>query len=190
MAALGAAAFRVTPPQPKLTGGGAGAPVEVAPAAAFRFPDALSAAASFQDLKLQQHLVNTEGTYRHLDLTVTGLVAAAGLWRQVRLKLFERRGTVGLEFREMKGWPQMFDMWPGARRDDYGPFWRVESEAPAEALRQLATPHDRALILAVMDVLPALARRGALAANLAAAEQDAWTDRARSLATAVSATRL
>jgi hypothetical protein len=157
-----------------------------APAAELRHPDA---PAAFQDTVLQQHLANTEGTYRHLDLAVTGLVAAAGLWRQVRLKLFDRRGTVGLEFRAMKGWPQMFDVWPGARQDNFGPFWRVESDAPAEALGQLATPHDRALILAVLEVLPALARRGAMAASLAAAEQEAWTERARTLAAAVAASR-
>ncbi|MBX9595343.1 MAG: hypothetical protein K2X46_13315, partial [Roseomonas sp.] len=121
-----------------------------------------------------------------LDLAITGLVAPAGLWRQVRTKLFDRRGTVGLEFRSMKGWPQMFDRWPGAQVDNFGPLWRLEHAAPAEALSQLATPHDRALVAAVLEVLPALATRAASTASLPTEEQDAWTERAQRLAAAVA----
>lgn len=172
--------FRSTAPQPPL-------PVSAPPAPP---PQGSSAGprsgTAFQDLKLHQHLVNGDGSYRHLDVTLTGLVAAAGLWRQVRTKLFDRRGVLGLEFREMAGWPQMFDSWPGSARDNYGPFWRLESDATPETLAQLATAHDRALIAALAECLPALALRGALAADLPAPEQTGWTDRARKLATTIS----
>jgi hypothetical protein len=87
------------PPAPRLAAADPGGAVPAAPVPA----SAPRSAAGFQDVRLHQHLVNAEGTYRHLDVSVTGLVAGGGLWRQVRLKLFERRGTTGLEFREANG---------------------------------------------------------------------------------------
>jgi hypothetical protein len=144
---------------------------------------------TWQDVKLQQHMVSPDGGYRHMDLVVTGLVAEAGLWRQLRTKLFDRRGTIGLEFREAKGWPQMFDVWPVGGTDGFGPFWRLESDRAAEAVAALATPHDRALVAALLEVLPGVASRGATLAGLAAAEATAWAERARKLATAVAAAR-
>jgi hypothetical protein len=147
------------------------------------------AAPVFQELKVQQHLVNADGSYRHLDVLLMGLVAPAGLWRQVRLKLFDRRGVVGLEFREARGWPQMFDAWPGRQIDQYGPFWRLESEATAEHLAAVQTSHDRALIAALMEILPGLAGRAAAAAGLDPAEATAWSGRAKALEKAVAEAR-
>lgn len=163
-----------------------GAPPGAPPGAPIAYAQDAPTSTAWRDLKLNQHLINKEGTYQHLDLAITGLVAPAGLWRQVRTKLFDRRGTVGLEFRSMKGWPQMFDRWPGAQVDNFGPLWRLEHAAPAEALSQLATPHDRALIAAVLDVLPALTTRAAGTAGLAEEDQQAWVQRAQRLATAVA----
>jgi hypothetical protein len=177
--------WRQAPPPPPLAAalpGGAAAPL---PAAG----SALPGGSAFQDVKVMQHLVNAEGTYRHLDMTVSGLVSAGGLWRQLRLKLFDRRGTVGLEFREMAGWPPMFDAWPGAGRDNFGPFWRLETVATAEALRALAAPHDRAMIAALLEVLPDAASRAATAAGLGPDDAGAWTARARAIAAAVAAAR-
>lgn len=177
--------WRQSPPPPPLAAalpGGAAAPLPVA-------ASALPGGSAFQDVKVMQHLVNAEGTYRHLDIAMTGLVSAGGLWRQLRLKLFDRRGTVGLEFREMAGWPAMFDVWPGAGRDNYGPFWRLESAGTAEALRALASPHDRAMIAALLEVLPEAARRAAGAAGVAAEEAGAWVGRAQDLAAAARGAR-
>ncbi|WP_439552666.1 DUF6212 domain-containing protein [Falsiroseomonas sp.] len=194
-------AFRVTAPQPPLPAAVAEEPAVTAipvtaspplpataapPTAPIAYAQDAPTSTAWRDLKLNQHLINKEGTYRHLDLAITGLVAPAGLWRQVRTKLFDRRGTVGLEFRSMKGWPQMFDRWPGAQVDNFGPLWRLEHAAPAEALSQLATPHDRALVAAVLEVLPALAARAAATASLPTEDQDAWTERAQRLAAAVA----
>lgn len=164
----------------------AGSPPGPPPGAPIAYAQDAPTSTAWRDLKLNQHLINKEGTYQHLDLAITGLVAPAGLWRQVRTKLFDRRGIVGLEFRSMKGWPQMFDRWPGAQVDNFGPLWRLEHAAPAEALSQLATPHDRALIAAVLDVLPALTTRAAGTAGLAEEDQQAWVQRAQRLATAVA----
>jgi hypothetical protein len=178
--------WRQAPPPPPLAAalpGGAAAPL---PAAS----SALPGGSAFQDVKVMQHLVNADGSYRHLDMTMTGLVSAGGLWRQLRLKLFDRRGTIGLEFREMAGWPPMFDAWPGAARDAYGPFWRLESAATAEALRALAGPHDRAMIAALLEVLPDAASRAAVAAGLGPEDAGAWTARARDLVAAVHAARM
>ncbi|MGG5809499.1 DUF6212 domain-containing protein [Falsiroseomonas sp. CW058] len=180
--------FRVAPPHPKLAAASPGAePQEAAPAPMAE--PAPAAATAFQDLKLQQHLVNADGTYRHFDVLLMGLVAPAGLWRQVRTKLFDRRGTIGLEFREARGWPQMFDAWPGTGMDQFGPFWRLESDGTAGQLGLLATSHDRALVAALMEVLPVLAGRAAAAAGLEQGEAAAWADRARKLEAAVAAAR-
>jgi hypothetical protein len=152
------------------------------PAPALRLPSGTT----FQGFKLTQHLVNQDGSYRHLDVTVSGLLAGGGLWRQVRLKLFERRGAIGLEFRDMAGWPPVFDAWPGSEKDQYGPFWRLEAGMAKKGLGQLATPHDRALIDAVAEVLPELAQRAATAAGLPAPDAAAWRARALTLSTAVA----
>jgi len=176
------AGWRAAPPAPRLASAlpGGGAPPPLAP---------LSAATGFQDLALHQHLANADGTYHHLDLGLSGLVSGGGLWRQLRLKLFERRGVVGLEFREMKGWPTMFDVWPSAKRDNYGPFWRLETEKAGDALAGLATPHDRALVAALIEVLPDMAARGARLAGLTGTAAEAWTARARKLEAAVAVAR-
>jgi hypothetical protein len=54
------------------------------------------------------------------------------------------------------------------------------------SLGQLATPHDRALIDAVAEVLPDLAARAAAAAGLPAPDAAAWRARALTLSTAVA----
>jgi hypothetical protein len=139
------------------------------------------AGASFDDLKVHQHLVNPEGTYRHLDVTLTGLVSGAGLWRELRMKLFDRRGTIGLEFRDMRGWPSVFEAWPGKAADNFGPFWRVETEGATAVMAQLATPRDKAMIAALLDVLPSAMHRAARSVGFSAADAEAWTARAERL---------
>lgn len=177
------AGWRAAPPAPPLAiAEPGGARPAALPAAALRLPSGTS----LQGFKLTQHLVNQDGSYRHLDVTVSGLLAGGGLWRQVRLKLFDRRGAIGLEFRDMAGWPPVFDAWPGSEKDQYGPFWRLEAGMAKTGLGQLATPHDRALIDAVAEVLPDLAQRAATAAGLPAPEGEAWRSRALTLSTAVA----
>jgi hypothetical protein len=152
-------------------------------------PSVVPGSSSFREVKLNQHLVNADGSYRHLDIGISGLVSGGGLWRQLRLKLFDRRGIAGLEFRDAKGWPAMFDTWPGIDGDQYGPFWRLEAEGAAAALARLATPHDRALIAALLEVLPDLASRAAGAAALSVADREAWAGCARRLLAGVAAAR-
>ena len=174
--------FRTMAPQPPLA---VTAPPEAAPPpprASFAGSDTSSTA--FQDLRLHQHMASPDGSYQHLEITLSGLVSTAGLWRQVRFKLFDRRGTIGLEVRELKGWPQMFDVWPPGRSDKFGPFWRLETTDTLASLAQLATPHDRALVSALMEILPNVAPRAAATAGLEPVEQDDWADRARRLAKA------
>ncbi len=173
-------AWRAAPPAPRLAAALPGGAALLAP---------LAPGAAFQDVTLYQHLANADGSYRHLDLGIAGLVSGGGLWRQLRLKLFERRGVVGLEFREAKGWPQMFDLWPGGRSDNFGPFWRLETEGAGDALGALGTPHDRALVAALVEVLPDIAARGARLAGLSGTEAEDWPARARRLDVAVGAAR-
>ncbi|MBU8547049.1 MULTISPECIES: DUF6212 domain-containing protein [Roseomonadaceae] len=185
---------------PPLLGGEAGAPLPP-PAPAAVMPMAPPVAvpvvagemapggADFQDIKLHQHTTNTDGSYQHIDLSLTGLVAPAGVWREARLKLFDRRGTVGLEFRRIKGWPAMFEAWPHGGSDQYGPFWRVETQGTAEAMSKLTSAQDRAMLAALMELLPGLARHAARVAGLPPEEHDNWAERGRIMSAAVDATR-
>lgn len=150
------------------------------PVAAHAATERLAGGITWQEVTTQQHMVSPDGGYRHLDMVITGFVAPAGLWRQVRTKLFDRRGTLGLEFREAAGWPRMFDRWPAGGSDAYGPFWRLEGGG-GKARAALSTARDRALIAALTEVLPSLAAQGARGAGLDGAEAEAWAERARRL---------
>lgn len=177
------------PPALPLRAGRAGPAPPAAPAAARRAdaPAPLAAPVSFADLRLHQHLVGADGGYRHLDVGLSALGAGGALWRQARFKLFDRRGIVGLEFREATGWPAMFEAWPRGGSDQFGPFWRLETEGTAAALGALATGRDRALVAAVMEALPGVAFRAAAQAGLGGAETEAWVERARRLSEALAA---
>jgi hypothetical protein len=182
--------LRAGPPAPRMeVAGPGGLSVAAVPLPSAVASLGMAGGTSYQDLRLIQHMVNAEGTYRHIDVTVRGLVSSGGLWRHLRFKLFERRGITGLEFREMKGWPQIFDAWPGGAADGFGPYWRLETVGTAKALAALATPHDRALVAALLEVLPELAARAAAEAGLPEAGTDAWAKRGRAVAEVVADVR-
>jgi hypothetical protein len=186
------AAWRDSPPLPNVGAvGGPAAPAALPSqaAAALRAPPLPAGITAFQQFRLYQHLDGATANHRHIDIGLTGLVAPGGLWRQVRLKLFDRRGVAGLEFRQAKGWPMMFDTWPKGGADAYGPFWRLETEGTAATLATLATPHDRALVAAILEVLPEIADRAARAAKLDRAAAAGWANRARMVADAVAEAR-
>jgi hypothetical protein len=140
--------------------------------------------ADFQDLKLHQHNLSADGGYRHLDFSLIGLASAAGIWREARLKLFDRRGIIGLEFRNLKGWPRLFEAWPNGGSDHFGPVWRLETQAVTTAVMQLESPANRAVVAALLGVLPSAARQAAAVADLA--EPEAWVARAQKLVASVA----
>jgi hypothetical protein len=144
------------------------------------------AEADFQDLKLYQHTINADGSYRHLDLGLVGLTSAAGIWREARLKVFDRRGTIGLEIRNIRGWPGIFDVWPEGGSDRFGLFWRLETQDVAKSVARLATVQNGAAISALLGALPAAVRQAAILAELPEAEQEAWVARSHALAAAVA----
>jgi hypothetical protein len=143
--------------------------------------------ADFQDLKLYQYSINTNGSYRHLDFGLIGLGSASGIWREARLKLFDRRGTVGLEFRSLKGWPKLFDPWPGEFNDQFGPFWRLETQGVLKALLELGSSQNGAVVAAILAVLPDAARHAAALAGEPEPEQEAWSARGRAPGAMVAA---
>ncbi|MGG5821047.1 DUF6212 domain-containing protein [Falsiroseomonas sp. HW251] len=149
-------------------------------------PMRIAAPAGYTALRVHQHLLGANGAYRHLDIGLVALSAGDALWRRARFKLFDRRGVVGLEFREAAGWPAMFGIWPEGGRDQYGRFWRVETEDISASLRALAPGRDRAFVAAVLEVLPGVALRAAAEAGLGTADAEAWVARARRLAAAVA----
>ncbi|MGK7870674.1 hypothetical protein [Falsiroseomonas sp. E2-1-a20] len=142
--------------------------------------------ADFQDLKLYQHNLSADGGYRHLDLGLIGLASASGIWREARLKLFDRRGIIGMEFRNLRGWPKVFDPWPEGGSDRFGPFWRLESQGVPAALASLSSLQNRAVVAALLEVLPAAAREGAALAELSEQDREAWVVRGTNLGAAVA----
>lgn len=142
--------------------------------------------ADFQALRLYQHTGNADGSYSHLDLGLIGLAAAAGIWREARLKLFNRRGVIGLEIRSLSGWPPMFEVWPKGGSDRFGSFWRLETPEPLKSLEELSSLHDRVLIAAILDVLPDAARRAAEMAELKVEDLEEWAGYGKTLAAIVA----
>lgn len=68
-------------------------------------------------------------TYRHLDIGVSQLKGLE-FSRLIRFKLFRAGEKIGLEFRQLAGWPRIFDIWPGDARDDYGEVFRIIAGDP------------------------------------------------------------
>lgn len=151
-------------------------------------PRATLIPAAFQGVAASLQTIDADQTTQRLDMTVNGLVSAAGAWRQLRAMLCDHAGAIGLELRDAPGWPAVFDHWPGTAQDAEGPVWRLEAADTATALSGLAAENDRALVAALLEVLPGLATAAAAAAGLGAAEQAAWRERARILTEAVSRT--
>lgn len=179
------ATWSVPPPSPRPPGEGPARPPAF-PASGWPAaprPEAAPTArnASFEDLRLEQHLVSPDGGYRHLEMSIIGLGSRRGLWRRLRMKLFDRRGEIGLEFRDRAGWPTMFEVWPGTISDKFGPLFRLEAGQFVAGMGALATGRDRALVETVLEALPEMARRGAEAAGLSEEETEAWAERGRRL---------
>ncbi len=133
--------------------------------------------AEFQHLRLRQYMRSPDGAYQHLDISIIGLVAAAGVWREARVKIFDRGGISGLEFRKIKGWPSMFDIWPADSADRFGPFWRLEAPGMREGLSRIGSRHNYALVKAIIQVLPAMMHTAAELANLSKTDMEAWAGR-------------
>lgn len=149
--------------------------------------DMAPSGADFQDVRFYQHTVNADGSYSHIDLGLIGLASAAGIWRETRLKLLNRRGVIGVEIRSLTGWPRMFEVWPKGGSDRFGPFWRLETQETLKSLEELASLHDRVLIAAILGVLPHAVRLAADMAKLPTEKQQEWADCGKALAAAVAA---
>lgn len=143
--------------------------------------------AEFQGIRLHQHTANHEGTYQHLDISLMGLAGAGILWREARFKVFERRSTIGIEIRKMKGWPPLFDKWPIGGSDQFSPFWRLETRETINSLLELKTTVSRTVLAALLEVLPDAAHNAAGLAKLEQEQQRAWRARAKALTSAVAA---
>ncbi len=133
-----------------------------------------------------QYSVSADGTYRHIDFSLIGLASASGIWREARLKLFDRRGITGIEIRKLRGWPQVFDNWPGDDSDRFGPFWRLEKQNLSAAVVALGSPCNRAVVAALIEVMPIASRRAAVLAGLSEQDQEDWSARGSSLVAAVA----
>jgi hypothetical protein len=137
--------------------------------------------ATVEGIRLDEHY-STEN-YRHLDMTFLTAALGNSAWARLKFKFSLSRSGRALEFRKAKGWPNMFEVWPGTDEDEYGQVMRMADDAEtASQIRGWRVPKDRALIDLVMLLLPEAAESAARQANRPEAEVTMWRDEAAKFA--------
>lgn len=135
----------------------------------------------FDSLQLNQRLVTPTG-YQHLDITVRGLATAYETWREIRFKFSLQAGKPGIEFRRGKGWPEVFETWPGTLSDKFGPFFRFNIADMAGQLAPIKGTRDGRLIDGVLRILSKLIEALPKAEIGTGEELERWTAAAERLA--------
>ena len=139
--------------------------------------------ADYESVVLDQLFANE--TYRHLDLSIKGLVEGDATWNRVKFKLTEFKGRPRLEFRSGSGWPEYFRIFPGTESDKFGQIYRIGGpqisgpQALAEAIKSLPEEKDRRLLAAIdavlVNIVQTLSTKGALQPS----DATLWLDIAR-----------
>ncbi|WP_149538738.1 DUF6212 domain-containing protein [Siccirubricoccus phaeus] len=140
--------------------------------------------------RLEDSMVLGGGSYRHLDISLEGVRAGGEAWPRLRFKFVISGGAPVLEFRARPDWPAMFEQWPedsaAMRSDKYGPYlWLTEAALAEGLLDGLALPRDRAMLAAVLTLLPGAVATVARDATTDPVEFDLLLGKARRLAAAL-----
>lgn len=141
---------------------------------------ATHAVAQFERLELHQHLVGGRG-YQHLDLLVHGVEGGGYMWPRLRFKLALNGNRPHLEFRRVKGWPEVFVRWPGSDSDKFGPVMLIRPDDMPNLRRDLAHDQDAALMDTLLELLEAIVAQATQLAALAEDDQPRWLAAARDL---------
>ncbi|MCO6414563.1 hypothetical protein JYK14_00005, partial [Siccirubricoccus sp. KC 17139] len=141
-------------------------------------------------VRLEESLVLSGGNYRHLDIWLEGVRAAGESWPRLRFKFILAGEAPALEFRLRPDWPPLFARWPeghpAMRSDRYGPhLWLTEEALAGGLLAALEEPRDRAMLAAVLALLPSAVATVARDATTDPAEFDLLLGKARRLAAAL-----
>lgn len=140
--------------------------------------------ARYAELRLSDH--ENDGAYRHLQLDMAALRAAAREWVPVRLKFAVEEDEPRLEFRLGADWPAMFEEWLGRQSDRFGPFLRVFRTDIQDFLELVSDERDAAFIAALLAILPEAVEEGCRQAGINAAEAEGWRAAAEALRTAAT----
>jgi hypothetical protein len=142
---------------------------------------------SLAAVRLEDSLVLGGGSYRHLDIWLEGVRAGEYGWPRLRFKFVIDGDAPALELRARPDWPPLFGQWPednpAMRSDQYGPYLRLTEAALAEGLvAGLAEPRDRAMLAAMLRLLPLAVATVARDATTDPVEYDMLLGKARRLA--------
>jgi hypothetical protein len=119
-----------------------------------------------------------------LDVMVLGLSSGTHRWPELRFRLRADDGHgAGIEIRQTRGWPKVFEAWPGSQADLQGPFLDL---GPGDMARLTTRrmSRDGQLVAALLELLPALVAAGVTQQPEAAVRQAAWLAAARQVAEA------
>ncbi|MCG7359925.1 hypothetical protein MHZ93_01485 [Roseomonas sp. ACRSG] len=119
-----------------------------------------------------------------LDVMVQGLSSGSYRWRELRFRLNtdEKRGA-SIEIRQTRGWPEVFETWPGSQTDLHGPFFDFGAGDMARlAARRMS--RDGQLVTALLDLLPPLVAASVAQQPEAALRKSAWLAAAEQVAEA------
>jgi hypothetical protein len=146
---------------------------------------------SLAAVRLEDSLVLGGGSYRHLDIWLEGVRAGECGWPRLRFKFVLDGDAPALEFRARPDWPPLFESWPegnpAMRSDQYGPYLRLTEAALADGLLAgLAAPRDRAMLTALLRLLPMAVATVARDATADPVEYDMLLGKARRLAAALA----
>ena len=122
--------------------------------------------------------------YRHLDISVLGVMFGDEIWQTVKFKLCLTQKRRLLEFRELLNGPVVFTEFPGTERDAYGPVWRFSIQ-DIPAVSGWKSERDKLLLRSVVALLPKVVEAAVDdASELSAEERQVWREEAAGLSAA------
>jgi hypothetical protein len=144
-----------------------------------------SLGARFESVKLVHH-TSTERA-GHLDIVIVAPALGPYSWPRLKFKLLRTPTGCLLEFRRGRGWPEMFNTWPSATEDRFGPVLRLnEGDDLAQAISEWRDPQDRRLLEVLAKSLPAVVTAAISEAGLATADCERWRSNAIAMALKLS----
>jgi hypothetical protein len=167
--------------------------VQPPPAAARRAPTTLrilpgtpASAPAAAAVRLLERYAAPGGGYRHLDLMMEGVRAGEHVWPRLRCKLAINGQAPVLEFRQRPDWPVVLETWPQTPADAAGPFLKLtEAQLASGFMATLKSERDRAMLAALLRLLPAVVATAARDATTDPGEYERWIASARRLAATV-----
>jgi hypothetical protein len=124
-----------------------------------------------------------QGAARHLEFMMLGLSARGQAWPALRFRLgLGDAAGAWIEIRQGKGWPEVFEAWPGMEADAQGPLLRLGAAELFGAAS--GDGRDNLMLAALAELMPALVEAAAGRSQEAQSEWATWQAAARQVAAA------